>query len=232
MSRLTLGQKADRVLKLLLGMRNARVVSALTTRGFGQDDLEEGWSLLRNVAKGHFDYLPTENTDPSVIAELDLWENTWFPIVSASLSRRFPKVAERVFLNLSQTEGPGVVLSVGTFIERIDEVAKATDEDSRQAMALLTRRGLTEQVLSQAKTLLVAVKQTVGVVPLDPATQREEYARAEQALWDWYLEWSQIARSTITERQLLRSLGFLNVARGVSDEEDATCWQTSRSAQI
>ena len=65
-------------------------VSALTTRGFGQDDLEEGWTLLRNVAKGHFDYLPTETTDPSVILELDLWENTWFPIAEAKPSPSLP----------------------------------------------------------------------------------------------------------------------------------------------
>jgi hypothetical protein len=39
MARLTLGQKADRVLKLLLGLRNARIAEALSAHGFTNEDL-------------------------------------------------------------------------------------------------------------------------------------------------------------------------------------------------
>jgi hypothetical protein len=71
MSKLALGQKADRIFEVLLGMRNARVVSALATRGIGTDDIEEGWKLLRNVARGRFDFVTAATADPGVILELD-----------------------------------------------------------------------------------------------------------------------------------------------------------------
>ncbi len=39
------------------------------------------------------------------------------------------------------------------------------------------------------------------------AVEAREAATAE--MWSWYLEWSQIARTVIKNRRLLRSLGFL-----------------------
>ncbi|HEY3498416.1 MAG TPA: hypothetical protein VGK73_27170 [Polyangiaceae bacterium] len=52
--------------------------------------------------------------------------------------------------------------------------------------------------------------------------QREQAVAAESELWSWYLEWSQIARGVVAERQLLRELGFLKTVRssGESDAED------------
>ena len=32
--------------------------------------------------------------------------------------------------------------------------------------------------------------------------------KAEDALWTWYLDWSQVARTAVTQRVLLRQLGF------------------------
>lgn len=44
-------------------------------------------------------------------------------------------------------------------------------------------------------------------------------------MWSWYLEWSRIARAVITDRRLLRDLGFLRSARpdlhGRGDNDDA-----------
>jgi hypothetical protein len=37
---------------------------------------------------------------------------------------------------------------------------------------------------------------------------------AEAELWAWYLEWSTIARTVVTNRRHLRALGFLQNARG------------------
>ena len=40
MARLTLGAKTDRVLKLLLGLSNAEIASAVVAHGFGAEELE------------------------------------------------------------------------------------------------------------------------------------------------------------------------------------------------
>ena len=52
MAGLSLGQKAERVLKLLLGMQNRRVSTALAVSGFTDADAEEGWTLLRSLNRG------------------------------------------------------------------------------------------------------------------------------------------------------------------------------------
>ena len=58
-------------------------------------------------------------------------------------------------------------------------------------------------------------------VPLSVEEQRAELARAEEAMWGWYLEWGQVARTAIKQRDLLRQLGFLR-DRGGAEEEDGS----------
>jgi hypothetical protein len=43
--------------------------------------------------------------------------------------------------------------------------------------------------------------------PIGPSP--EEQTVAENAMWDWYLEWAQIARAIVHDWRLLRQLGFL-----------------------
>ncbi|MCX4239030.1 hypothetical protein, partial [Paraliomyxa miuraensis] len=118
MAKKRIGDKAERVLKLLLGLRNKKIASALASRGFGKEDLEEGLSLLRGVTDVSLAVLPPRSPNPAVIEQLDRWENEWFPVANATLLRHYPEIHARVFLNLSQTAGAAVVISVGTFVER------------------------------------------------------------------------------------------------------------------
>ena len=65
-------------------------------------------------------------------------------------------------------------------------------------------------MIDRAKTLLGQVKEIESMPePMDIEQHRAETAEAEAAMWAWYLEWSQIARSVINDRGLLRQLGFL-----------------------
>jgi hypothetical protein len=108
MAKERIGDKAERVLKLLLGLRNKKVASALASRGFGKDDLEEGLALLRGVTDVSLAVLPPSSPNPAVIEQIDRWENEWFPVANATLLRHHPEIHARVFLNLSQTEGVAV----------------------------------------------------------------------------------------------------------------------------
>ena len=49
MAKLTIGQKAERVLELLMGLRHPRVASTLAAYGFTEADLNDGWNRLRTV---------------------------------------------------------------------------------------------------------------------------------------------------------------------------------------
>jgi hypothetical protein len=219
-AKLNMGQKAERVLKLALGMRLARVVAALRDYGFTEADRELGWSLLKALTLGKLSYKPVTKQDPELIQQLDTWENRWFPIAAASLRTRFPDVYAWLFLNLAQTEGPEVVVSVGTFVNRLERMASEAGPQGAAARTLLVDRGLTVSTVEVAQDLL----KKLGTTSIEPVVSDDPQAQidAENAMWDWYLEWSEIARVAIKDRKLLRELGFLSVKRrkAAGEEEE------------
>ncbi|HRI69659.1 MAG TPA: hypothetical protein PK156_35765, partial [Polyangium sp.] len=211
MAKLTIGQKAERVLTLLLALRNPRIAAALTRYGFKNEDLDEGWNLLRSVTRTQLDVAPDDSpVDPDALRALDEWENQWFVIAAATLKRRAPKVHDWLFRNLSQTEGVEVLVSVGTFLERWDLLEKNQQDgglgnDGKQAKKLLATRGLTKNTIDEAKALLEKLRKIEGPLPdLEKvAAEDASFEKAEQELWGWYLEWSAIARKAIKQRSLL-----------------------------
>ena len=89
---------------------------------------------------------------------------------------------------------------------------------SRAALALLEERGVTEGVLSVARALLDGLEVNPEVPEESPVTQ-EALDRAERELWEWYLEWSQIARVAISDGRLLRRLGFRQTRRNAATDD-------------
>jgi len=157
------------------------------------------------------------------LLKLDAWENQWFPIAQAALERRFPAVHARFFLNLTQTEGPEVAITVRTFVDRYDELGAGDAKygaEAKKAQELLISRGVTMAVITEAKDLLSKLSR-VAEPPeaVSPHQQEAELEKAEADMWAWYLEWSKIARIAVKQRALLKQLGFL-VARRGTDEED------------
>jgi len=220
MAKLTIGQKAVRTLAFLMGLRNRQVAVALAAHGFTQEDIDEGFQRLAALTNGRLDVVPIPTTaDPTQVRSLDLWENRWFPIVNATLRVRFPALHAMIFNNLTQTEGIEVIVSVSTMLSRLDAASK--DEKNKAAFALLARRGLTDAILADAKRLLKAVATVETTIEEKPSITPEQDAALETALWDWYLEWSGIARAALTDRRALRALGFLS-DRGtpIDDAED------------
>ena len=220
--RLSVGDKAFRVIRFLLGLRNPRIATALAGYGFKQQDMAEGWTLINALGKGKLALLPSEPRDMETLLKLDAWENQWFPIAQAALDRRFPDLSGKFFLNLVQTEGPGVALSVGTFVDRYDELTSSPAKygaDAPKAVQLLADRGLTAAVVQEARALLTALTQVTAPAEPPPVVEQEaQLTAAEDAMWAWYLEWSQIARVAIKQRGLLKELGFLNVRRATEDD--------------
>lgn len=222
MAKLTIGQKAVRVLGFLLGLRNRRVARVLAAHGLTEADVADGWARLAALTKGRLGApASAADADPALVAKLDLFENKWFPILSASLLARFPKAHDKIFRNLSQTEGVEVLITVGTLLERIDALG-TTGEDA-EVRALIERRGLSQVLIDEAKRLLKEAG-TLDTSPDDPSiVSPEEDALLDERLWAWYREWSTIARAVITDRRSLRALGFLSdrgTAVGDDEAED------------
>ena len=227
MAKMTIGQKAERVLTLLLALRNVRIAGTLARHGFTNADLQEGWTLLRSVTRTQLDAPINEApVDNDALQALDEWENKWFVITSATLQRRAPNVHEVLFRNLSQTEGVEVIVSVGTFLDRWVNIDKPVadgglDQDGKEAKKIMAKRGLTTAVINDAKALVAKLRHVDGPLPDLEKIEAEEanFEKAERELWAWYLEWSAIARNAIKQRSLLKKLGFLQ-DNGRSADED------------
>src|SRR5690606_24142737 len=184
MARLTIGQKSERVLRFLRGLSEPRGAAARLPYGFSQADWDEGWQLLREAAGSRLAVSVPPPPDPTVLQQLDAWENRWFPVVGASLRRRHPEVFEKLFLNLSQADGLEVTMTVSTLLSRLEELQQSPE--GKAPLALLEKRGFTAAQRAEAEALL---QQFGRIVPESPTAEQaaEERERAEAALWDWYL---------------------------------------------
>ena len=218
MARLTTGQKAQRVIRFLLGMRRPRIAGALFSYGFTQETLDEGWTLLRSlVGEKLATPAPPSAPDPALLQRLDDWENKWFVVAEASLKRHHPEVRDVLFLNLSRTSGPEVAVSVNTLLQRFEALA-AGSADEQAAHALLVSRGLSQDVVAEAKAMLEEVG-AIADAPV-PLVDEAAIAAAEDAMWAWYLEWGAIARLAINDGRLLRLLGYRGGRLASEPEED------------
>jgi len=119
---------------------------------------------------------------------LDKWENKWFTISDATLARHAPDVHKWFFKNLSQTDGPAVVVGVGTFVERYEKMDKAEAEggvkSGKAAKKLLAERGLSKAVIAEAKGLLETLGGISGPLPSLPdlAADAEQLVQSEKAM--------------------------------------------------
>jgi hypothetical protein len=194
----------------------------MQNHGMKQQDVDEGWELLKALGRRRLDVASLEPQAASLREQVDAWENYWYPVIDAVLQRHFPKVHERVFLNLHQADLDEVVFSVTTLLERLADLADPqgpAGADGPKALALLVERKVDDSVLAQARGLLEDLQRfTVDHTVAVAEQQKLELIEAEGQAWGWYLEWSRIARVAIKNRALLRKLGFLD-SRGRSVPE-------------
>src|SRR5687767_8853991 len=149
MATITIGDKAARVLKLMMGLRNKRVAAAMAAHGFTAADQAEGWKLLQAVSDVKLGMTDPAPAQAGIVVKLDVWENRWFPIVSATLERRFPAVHAQVFNNIAQTSGLELLVTVRTLIDRIEAMGNGQGTfgpEGQAAKAMLESRGFTASV--------------------------------------------------------------------------------------
>lgn len=209
MTRRTAGRKAYQVLDFITGLEDRTVRDALGGHGLADDDLDRGWELLRGLGRARRPAPPPGPSDAEVFGPLDAWENRWFVIADAVLAAHHPKVHAWLFRGLRRSRGVQVVVGVGVFVERLHRLEQgvaALGKEAAVARALLARRGLTQELVAEAEQHLAVVKHGPKLPPLtEPGPT---FDAAEAALWSWYLEWSRIARTVISEPRLLNHLGL------------------------
>ncbi len=227
MPELTMEKRFVRVMKFLMASRDKRIAKLLFTRGFSDEDRKEGWALFDRATGRHL-LVPVEpGADDSklcaVVDALDRFENNWFDVVNAPLRRLFPAVHKEIFAGLSKKSGQGAVLSVRIFVERVTALRTSDRQDRRDAAAVLEKRGLTLAVLEEARALLkrieVAPQSVAGDNDDEEQAQKEETEQGMKAMWAWYRDWSETARTVIKNRNYLVMLGLRQHRPGAPDND-------------
>ena len=80
----------------------------------------------------------------------------------------------------------------------------------------MQKRGLTDERVQEAKRLVDKALHPARVEMPDPELRRMAIRKTESELWDYYLEWGQIARAVIKDERLLALLGYRS---GNADDE-------------
>jgi hypothetical protein len=217
-----LDEAPSRALKFLGAVStNAHIHAALVTRGYSKEVHDRGWDLMLN-ASGYRKPRAVVLNDPAAaaaIAELDAWDEPNFRVALAALADEFPEQAAFVFDDLEPSTGAGAIVSVKTFLDRLDKLEsdkdrKATRKVDHAALEKLSKRGIPAAERARLRKLIEVglgapepAATDVGDVPAkdtNPAEQRS----AKRALWGWLNEWTEIARAVIKRRDWLIQLGL------------------------
>lgn len=238
-SRQVLQEAPGRVLQLLAGVGTSALIrGALGKMGYTDKDHQEGWSLLHRASgyQAPIDEPVLDRAAADAIAELDAWDEPSFRLARAALSRRYPEQAEFLFQGLEPAAGPAAVLSVKTFLDRLDALAgeakgrdhsdKARKQADAAAVLVLASRRITAEERARLRRLIQAAEQGTRPDSRLEKLAAEAEAQAEarlQALVDlraWYDEWSETARVVIKRRDQLIRLGLAKRRTGGEDDPE------------
>jgi len=196
---------------------NTTIFAILSKRGYTAATHEQGWQLL--LAASGYRKLPTTGAQTpagrEALEALDAWDEPNFRVARAALEGEFPAQADYVFADLSPQIGTGAIVSVTTFLDRRDALAKGRDgtaKEDKAAVKKLSERGITDEVCANLRKLLgdavaapAAPKEPAAPAPdADPAAAKN----AKVELYRWYSEWNAIAHADIKRRDYLLQLGL------------------------
>jgi predicted secreted protein len=239
MAKTTIGQKAYRTATLLVGLRTASVARHLKPFGLTDADVNEGWQLFLAATGQRIQGSVVTSRMPSLVRELDAFEDHWFPIAKIVLARHYPTVMEHLFVNLARANGRPTTWTVQFFLQRLAAMEQGQEPfgaEGPAAREILRVRGLSDEIVAGAQALVEQLHALDAEAPPD-TTDADARKEAEDAMWRWYLEWSGLVRKVITDGNLLRMLGFKKRkagARGAEAEEfeDVDAGDFSAASQL
>jgi hypothetical protein len=238
-----------RALKLLVNIQTAPFGARARREGYTPEEHREGWCQLK-LASGEqrpIEHLFAETSSGGAVEgverfrllqEVDTFENTWFPRTRAIIRRVVPRdrrdgFEAAFFKNLEQQPlGPAVIVSVGTYLARLEGLARSSDGDAKKVHKTLAMRGLTETKVRQVRDLLAKLEAGGGApVPVQVPAAELEKARKEQRealerLRDWFNDWATTLRQVFPVKAQIQ-LGLTTVKRtpaaagGAVAEDDA-----------
>jgi hypothetical protein len=222
-----------RALTFLSGIsRNAEIRALLIPYGYTDAVHEEGWRLLNKTGGRARPTSPVATEAPVDVAgaegELGVWATRTFSLASASLRHNFPAQHDYLFEgDLKPQQGKGAVLSVSTFLTRLDGLASdparaASRDEDRAALDRLDERSVTPSERTRAASLIAVIEAgAVMVAPPEAPKAARDHEAAKVALYQWFDEWSDIAHVAITRRDLLIRIGLASPRSRKAAKADA-----------
>jgi hypothetical protein len=234
-----------RALKFLVNIKAQPYATRARREGYTPAEHREGWRLLK-LASGEerpLEHLFVETFSSGVtegaerirlLQEVDDFENKWFPRTHFIIRRVVPRDRRAAFeaaffKNLDQQPlGPGVIVSVGTFLSRLDGLSQSNDADAKKVRETLVARGLTKEkikhVREQLEQLEVGSRAEKPVQVSAAELKRAHDAQREgiEGLRDWFNDWATTLRQVFNTRDQIK-LGLTVVKRsaGRDDEDEA-----------
>jgi hypothetical protein len=213
MARRSLPEKVRLMVNFLLGVRHSEVHHALVPYGWSAEMQDKGWRLVERAGRARF--FEEEIKVDTTFAELLAFKKRWFSITRIALGRRYPEISVWLLGRPLASTQEWAPLVVGGFLAALAKLEESPNENDRGARELLSQRGLTEAVVKQTARL-VERSATLMKPEKVPASLLQREAQAEDELWDFYVEWSGLARRAITNRSMLRMLGLYKPGRAPS----------------
>ncbi|MEP7121280.1 MAG: hypothetical protein ABJE95_10240 [Byssovorax sp.] len=222
-------------MRFLVAVQSPTYVRRARREGYTAAEHKHGWHLWQISAGAdrpldhwfaeHEAGNPVEGGEQlRLLQEIDTFENTWFPRTRAVIRRMVPRDARDdfaavFFKNLEQQPlGPGVVGSVSTFLNRLDDLPKSKSPHATKVRATLEARGLTAAKVAAVRALLDKASHLVGEVPAsktDAAAINKAQATQLEAiadLRDWFNDWGTALRSVLNVQEQIK-LGLTQVKR-------------------
>ena len=211
----TLEQTPARLRALLRGVGTSKPVrEVLRSIGYTAEEHARGWALLLRCAGS----VEGEAADDAVVAEtfaaIDAWVEPTFAVVESALRQRHPAQCAFVLGDAKPARGAGAVAGVRAFLSRLDALESAPERAStraadRAALAALAARGVTAAERRRVAGLVRAAEVLQGCgLPddrdLTPAARQGRLCEARA----FYDEWSTIARTVVSRRDLLVRFGL------------------------
>jgi len=210
----TLDRAVGRAVKFLLGVGTiVEVRQSLEARGYDDAEHARAWGLVDRVS-GRTSLAPPAlkpegSRSIGARRSLEAWIAQNLPIAAATLQHNFPAQHAFVFAEglEASTGGEGVV-AAQRFLARVDALggAKRTGErdQDQKALAQLERRGIGAEARAELREFVDAVQKGDGPAAAAAPADRTDKA----ALYAWYAEWADIARSLVKRRDHLIRLGL------------------------
>jgi hypothetical protein len=216
-SRATLEATVGKASQFLYAVgRTPTVLNTLRKLGYTAAVHARGFDLVAAASRRGLEARAVDEEVDEALQILDAWDDKNIPRMDAALTQ-FPDIRKMILEGLKVGSSDESVRNVEAILERLS----AAEESGARGKAAVARLAQVDIDTAERKRLtgLVSVARgakafTREVVEEDPAE------RALLELRDWYYEWSELARQTVTRREHLIRLGLAERRVGGGDDLD------------